>query len=168
VILRSDLLCHSGERAAVSYLVCWKDRLTVVLVSLTKGHVGSVLHTCLCGDLVLLLWLGHCCTEVQKPLCSGARRCCSALFSESPLSFVSLTALLCLCLSAAQVREPSLLRRKMIWMSGLRHRLCSRRSRVNIVDNATGQARMGELVGVLGPSGNQHNVQRALLVYKNA
>lgn len=51
----------------------------------------------------------------------------------------------------------------MIWMSGLRHRLCSRRSRVNIVDNATGQARMGELVGVLGPSGNQRNVQRALL-----
>ena len=42
----------------------------------------------------------------------------------------------------------------MIWMSGLRHRLCSRRGRVNIVDNATGQARMGELVGVLGPSGN--------------
>ena len=54
---------------------------------------------------------------------------------------------------AAQVREPSLFRRKMLWMSGLRHRMCSRRPRVNIVDNATGQAKMGELVGVLGPSG---------------
>ena len=55
---------------------------------------------------------------------------------------------------AAQMREPSLMRRKMLWMSGLRHRMCARRPRVNIVDNATGQAKMGELVGVLGPSGN--------------
>ncbi len=45
------------------------------------------------------------------------------------------------------------MRRKMLWFSGLRHRMCSRRPRVNIVDNATGQAKMGELVGVLGPSG---------------
>lgn len=54
-----------------------------------------------------------------------------------------------------QVREPSLMRRKMLLMSGLRQRLCGRRSRVNIVDNATGQAKMGELVGVLGPSGER-------------
>lgn len=54
---------------------------------------------------------------------------------------------------AAQMREPSLFRRKWLWMSGLRHRMCERRPRVNIVDNATGQAKMGELVGVLGPSG---------------
>ena len=45
------------------------------------------------------------------------------------------------------------MRRKMLLLSGLRHRMCSRRPRVNIVDNATGQAKMGELVGVLGPSG---------------
>ncbi len=32
-------------------------------------------------------------------------------------------------------------------------RLCGRRAQVNILDNATGQAKMGELVGVLGPSG---------------
>ena len=50
--------------------------------------------------------------------------------------------------------EPSLLRRKMLLMSGLRQRMRGRRGRVNIVDNATGQAKMGELVGVLGPSGN--------------
>ena len=50
--------------------------------------------------------------------------------------------------------EPSLLRRKMLLMSGLRQRMRTRRGRVNIVDNATGQAKMGELVGVLGPSGN--------------
>ena len=49
--------------------------------------------------------------------------------------------------------EPSLLRRKMLLMSGLRQRMRTRRGRVNIVDNATGQAKMGELVGVLGPSG---------------
>ena len=49
--------------------------------------------------------------------------------------------------------EPSLLRRKMLLMSGLRQRMRGRRGRVNIVDNATGQAKMGELVGVLGPSG---------------
>ena len=52
-----------------------------------------------------------------------------------------------------QMGEPSLLRRKMLLMSGLRQRMRTRRGRVNIVDNATGQAKMGELVGVLGPSG---------------
>ena len=31
--------------------------------------------------------------------------------------------------------------------------MCGSRPRVNILDNATGQAKMGELVGVLGPSG---------------
>ena len=31
--------------------------------------------------------------------------------------------------------------------------MCGKRPRVNILDNATGQAKMGELVGVLGPSG---------------
>ena len=68
--------------------------------------------------------------------------------------WVTATHILNLCLGIAQVREPSLMRRKMLWMSGLRHRMCGRRPRVNIVDNATGQAKMGELVGVLGPSGS--------------
>lgn len=32
-------------------------------------------------------------------------------------------------------------------------KICGQRPRINILDNATGQAKMGELVGVLGPSG---------------
>ena len=52
--------------------------------------------------------------------------------------------------------EPSLLRRKMLLMSGLRQRMRTRRGRVNIVDNATGQAKMGELVGVLGLQVSRH------------
>ncbi len=70
-----------------------------------------------------------------------------------PSPWVTETYPLNLPLDAVQMREPSLMRRKMLWMSGLRHRMCGRRPRVNIVDNATGQAKMGELVGVLGPSG---------------
>ncbi|KAK9908503.1 hypothetical protein WJX75_008761 [Coccomyxa subellipsoidea] len=37
--------------------------------------------------------------------------------------------------------------------AALCNRLCGRGPQVNILDNATGQAKMGELVGVLGPSG---------------
>jgi hypothetical protein len=49
--------------------------------------------------------------------------------------------------------RPSPCRTNKLRAQALLRQLCSRRPRVTILDSATGQAKMGELVGVLGPSG---------------